>query len=139
IDMPVMLTQFMGSVFVQIQMVHDVLRHGLIHDRKDMRVCVMQGIVEVKDPDASTASRDRVYHCAQSFTIFKALNATWIQTSRSDYLALMSVPTPSSVSTSNRSACSTRPSMICTDFTPLRAASRAELILGSMPPDSVPS
>jgi len=34
---------------------------------------------------------------------------------------------------------STRPSMMCTLFTPPRAASRADPILGSMPPDSVPS
>ena len=51
----------------------------------------------------------------------------------------MSVPTPSSVSTSSNKACSTRPSIICTVFTPLLAASRAELILGSIPPLNVPS
>ena len=33
----------------------------------------------------------------------------------------------------------TRPSMMWTALTPLRAASRAEAILGNMPPDKVPS
>ena len=52
---------------------------------------------------------------------------------------LISVPTPWLVRISSSSACSTRPSMMCTLFTPLRAASSAELIFGSMPPESVPS
>jgi hypothetical protein len=32
-------------------MIHDVLRHGLVHDRENVCRGVMQRIVEVKDPD----------------------------------------------------------------------------------------
>ena len=49
------------------------------------------------------------------------------------------VPTPSLVSTSSSSACSTRPSMMCELLTPFFTASSAEPILGSMPPWIVPS
>src|SRR5690349_8783711 len=49
------------------------------------------------------------------------------------------VPTPSLVSTSSSSAWSTRPSMMCELLTPLRTASSADPILGSMPPWIVPS
>jgi hypothetical protein len=42
----------------------------------------------------------------------------------------MSVPTPWSVRTLEQQACGTRPSMMCTLFTPLRAASSAEPIFG---------
>src|SRR6266704_1036426 len=53
--------------------------------------------------------------------------------------ALIIVPTPSLVSTSSSSACSTRPSMICELFTPFFTASSAEPIFGSIPPWIVPS
>ena len=49
------------------------------------------------------------------------------------------VPTPSLVSTSSSSACSTRPSMMCELATPFFTASSAEPIFGSMPPWIVPS
>src|SRR5690606_41199045 len=49
------------------------------------------------------------------------------------------VPTPWSVRISSSRQCGTRPSTMWTEFTPLRAASRAEEILGSMPPEIVPS
>ena len=49
------------------------------------------------------------------------------------------MPTPSLVSTSRRSACSTRPSMMCELATPFLTASSAEPIFGSMPPWIVPS
>ena len=56
-----------------------------------------------------------------------------------NYFALIKVPTPSSVNTSNKSACCTLPSIMWTLLTPPLAASSAELILGSIPPDKVPS
>ena len=49
------------------------------------------------------------------------------------------VPYAWSVRISSSMACGTRPSMMWTALTPLRAASSAPLILGSMPPEMVPS
>ena len=47
--------------------------------------------------------------------------------------------TTDKVRISSNKAWGTRPSMICTDATPLFAASSADAILGNMPPDKVPS
>src|SRR6185295_121491 len=88
----------------------------VVHRRKDARGSVVQRVVEVEDPHAP---RRR-------------------QAGNAHYLLLISVPTPWSVSTSRSSALGTRPSMMCTAFTPLRAASSAEPILGSMPPEMTP-
>ena len=49
------------------------------------------------------------------------------------------VPTPWSVMISSSRQWSTRPSTMCTEFTPALAASSADEIFGSMPPEIVPS
>src|SRR5688500_12231621 len=87
-----------------------------VHRRKDGRGRVVQRVVEVKNPHPP---RRR-------------------QAGNAHYLLLMRVPTPWSVSTSSSSALGTPPSMMCTLRTPLRAASSAEPILGSMPPEITP-
>src|SRR5487761_2001295 len=107
---PVMLTQRIRLRLAQLQVFLQIGSHTFVDVRKDVRTCVVQGIVQIKNPQR-----------------------------RAHYLLLMSVPTPSSVRISSNSACRTRPSMICTERTPLRAASSAELIFGNMPPDKVPS
>src|SRR5262245_41411982 len=88
----------------------------VVHSREDPRPRVVQRVVQVEDPHAPGRR----------------------QTCDAHYLLLISVPTPWSVSTSSSRALGTRPSMMCTLFTPLRAASSAEPILGSMPPEMTP-
>src|SRR3989338_8068170 len=111
VTLPVMHAQCVCRRFIQLQILLQRGGHAAVEVRKNVRRRIMQRIVQIKNPDPL----------------------------RHFYLLLISVPTPSSVRISSSSACSTRPSMICTDFTPLRAASSAEPIFGNMPPDNVPS
>jgi len=53
VDVPVMAAQGMGVFFVQFQVVHDVLRHGLVHHREDVRVGIVQGVVQIEHPDTT--------------------------------------------------------------------------------------
>src|SRR5450756_2216951 len=96
---------------VQLQVLLQIGGHAAIDVRKDMRRSIMQRVIKVEYPDPHNHP----------------------------YLLLINVPTPSWVRISSNSACCTRPSMICTERTPPRAASSAEAILGNIPPDSVPS
>jgi hypothetical protein len=32
-------------------MIHDVLRHGLVHDRKDVGGCVVERVIQIKNPN----------------------------------------------------------------------------------------
>ena len=38
---PIVMAQCIGVIFVKLEVIHDVLRHGLIHHRKDVGGCVM--------------------------------------------------------------------------------------------------
>src|SRR4051812_24097416 len=89
----------------------------LVHRRKDALARVVQRFAKIEDPHPPRRRQTGDAHC---------------------YLLRMSVPTPWSVSTSRSSACGTRPSMMCTLLTPLRAASSAEPIFGIMPPEMTP-
>src|SRR5690242_2163564 len=97
VALPVMHAQRVRRLLVQLQVLLQILRHAAVDVRKHMGRSIVQGVVQIENPDTPC-----------------------------HYLLLMSVPTPSSVRISSNSACSTRPSMMCTDFTPLRAASSAE-------------
>ena len=45
VNTPIMPPQVVGSRFIHGQSVHDVIGHGLVHDRKNVRTGVMQGVV----------------------------------------------------------------------------------------------
>src|SRR4029079_14260821 len=72
-----------------------------VHRRKDVRPRVVQRFVEVEDPHPPGRREPGNAH----------------------HFERISVPTPSSVSTSSSSACGTRPSMMWQERTPARAAS----------------
>src|SRR5689334_1481124 len=114
---PEMLPHDVGARLVHTEALAQERVDLLVHRREDARARVVQRVVEVKDPDPPRRRQARDAH---------------------RYLLRMRVPTPWSVRTSRSSACGTRPSMMCTLFTPLRAASSADPILGSMPPEITP-
>src|SRR4051794_35498020 len=113
---PEFLPDSVGARLIDIEVALQIRVDLLVHRRKDARARVVQCVVEVEDPHPPG----------------------WRQARDAHYLLRMRVPTPWSVRTSRRSACGTRPSMMCTLFTPLRAASTAEPIFGSMPPEMTP-
>src|SRR5205823_5099405 len=125
VALPESLPHGVGARVVDAEVALEVVVDLLVHRRKNARLRVVQGVVEVEDPDAPGRR-----HARNAHYLLPAGGTT--------YLLRIKVPTPSSVSTSRRSACGTRPSMMCTLFTPLRAASSAEPIFGIMPPEITP-
>src|SRR6185503_1351778 len=114
----VMAPQFDRCSLVEGEVRLQVPRHRLVDLREDVRRGVMEGVVQVEDPELAELQ--------------PGTRGNGVQRRR------ISVPTPSSVRTSRSSACSTRPSMMWQVLTPFFTASSAELILGSMPPEMVP-
>ena len=51
VDMPVMLAQQARCLFFQLEFAHDVARHFDMQMREDFRICIMQRVVEVENPD----------------------------------------------------------------------------------------
>src|SRR5688500_324542 len=117
VALPELLAHAVGARLVQAELAHGDLVDLHVHRREDGGRRVVQRVIEVEDPHAPGRREACDSH---------------------NYLLLMSVPTPWSVRTSSNRALGTRPSMIWTLCTPLRAASSAEPILGSMPPEITP-
>ena len=53
VDAPVMLAQTEGFWLFELEFVHDVFRHGAIELGKDLRRGVVQGVVQIKYPNAA--------------------------------------------------------------------------------------
>ena len=51
IFVPVLAPQVACVDFIQVQMRHQVLRHGAIDVRKNVRTRIVQRVIEVKNPD----------------------------------------------------------------------------------------
>src|SRR4029077_7502533 len=99
---------------VQLEAAHEVRVHLVVHRREDVRPRVVQGVVEVEDPHPPRRRDPEDPH----------------------YFERMTVPTPSSVSTSSSSACGTRPSMMWQDRPPAGAAFQTQAVFGSLPAEN---
>ena len=55
IALPVVPAQLVGSLLVQIEVCHQVLRHGAVNVRENECAGIVQGVIEVKNPDLPSA------------------------------------------------------------------------------------
>src|SRR5690606_28522744 len=147
---PVFFSHGRGVRMIEPQGFHHRLRHCTVDVRKNGMGCIMQGVVQIKEPDpllrAGTRRRatdvpndpfGQAPSCPDA-TNHRRVPAPDTRCRHGQWERII-VPTPWSVRISSNMQCSTRPSTICTELTPFFAASSADEIFGSMPPLMVPS
>ncbi|ABA49821.1 hypothetical protein BURPS1710b_0379 [Burkholderia pseudomallei 1710b] len=132
--------QMIGVRALDFQRIDDVLRHRPVDRREDRMRRVVQRVVEIEEPDGAARLRAGAPPA-------RSLGRLLARRRRGGAARLAAraqceriiVPNGCSVRISSSTECSMRPSTIWTDFTPLFAASSADEIFGSMPPEIVPS
>ena len=130
IALPVILAEVVGRLLVEAEVALDIFPHRLIDVRKDVGVALCR------------CCRDRTTRRDSSSGRSVPLKSPLLRAFRVCRRCLVRLDHGADAVVGQdleQGACSTRPSMMCMPLTPLRAASSAEPIFGSMPPDSVPS